>query len=816
MRALVGGVQRAGAVAAAGASPWRPRGGLARRRATSRSANLLRRLPPRRARPDLAGFATRPRGEPAWHRRARRARGNARALVRLAGARDLLQRHHSAQRRPAFLGRPMPQQSTRGRGGGARDGAALLGQIRQLVLGGGLGGEAGGGGRGGSAGGGAKGDGRGGAQRGGQGGVGPNGGGGGGRGGRGAPEPGRRSRREGDWDCAECAFGPNFASRANCYKCGAARGDGGRGRSLNARQDSRRGPIGAGGNAPMLSAFAARGAAVRAGEPTFRRPGSSLAAPAAAHPERLVPRPRQAPRSDGTPATAGNAATEAQGGPGEGQRAAGEPPRARWADQTPPCDLANGDDDDSMYADDDAAWEDLEADECQDDAEADAEPEPEHLRRLWEQEGRAVRLLEQQGLPDTSPVLIAARQARDQSEDNWRKARKPQPLAVRMGWMQKKVDRAAKALERARLDYEAFEEDVAQRREQLQSRIKVAEEWFWHRDGQMEELHAEAGGLVAGGGPGGTAEHDSRRNEAEQLRSIFAKEMQAFAESLEEGTDARSKANLLLAKLETAQPAGGPEQYHIGGTQDGLQDDAEWSVYKGKAKGTRRHSKWNVDAGGRWNRAQGIKGAAVGPSAGCAAQGGEHVCGTTPAATVQPAAPKAGANANNGAKGGAERGKGGEAGTSSQSPTAVSGEVPQGEVGHATGKGRNAGSVRPRDDEGGPCPKSHRGSGGDGGEPGQVGEDDAQRAERLRQEQAIAMAAALEANAVFGDEKSRQIAGQLYAHQVDMAKRRAEKVGVPVVIGGKQLIELSPEDFGDWVRSALEPAEAGARVSQEK
>ncbi len=36
--------------------------------------------------------------EPAWHRRQRRVRGQARAIVRVAAARDLLNGHHSAQR----------------------------------------------------------------------------------------------------------------------------------------------------------------------------------------------------------------------------------------------------------------------------------------------------------------------------------------------------------------------------------------------------------------------------------------------------------------------------------------------------------------------------------------------------------------------------------------------------------------------------------------------------------------------------------------------------------------------------------------------
>ncbi len=61
-------------------------------------------------------------GEPAWHRRRRRARGEARALLRVAAAANLLQRHHSAQNQmPSVLGGKKGQKgkgSTGGGGGG--------------------------------------------------------------------------------------------------------------------------------------------------------------------------------------------------------------------------------------------------------------------------------------------------------------------------------------------------------------------------------------------------------------------------------------------------------------------------------------------------------------------------------------------------------------------------------------------------------------------------------------------------------------------------------------------------------------------------
>ncbi len=518
-------------------------------------------------------------------------------------------------------------------------------------------------------------------------------------------------------------------------------------------------------------------------------------------------------------------ATEESQEQGGGWRTVGGGRRARWADQVPPCDMQGDDEDDDAYADEDVAWEDLEEDERREEegAGVDGEPEPEQLRRLWEQEGKAVRVLEQQGLPDDSPVLIAAREARDRSEETWRKAKKPQPLATRMGWMQKKVDRAAKALEKARLEYESFEEQVDERRRFLQSKIKEAEEWYWHRDSQMEELHAEAGELVSGGPSGVASTRVSADSDVERLRSTFAKEMQAFTESLEEGTEARNKANLLLARLETVQPtAKGPEEFHIGGEHHGERDAEHGYAHKGKARGAGMCNRWSVDAGGRWNKAQGAKGANAGPrgrGSGADAQimvdAGERDEGDAMAARAQPAATRAGEGTRVGGKGGAERGGGGPAGAASQGPTAVPRDAVQGENGQISGKGRATGSVRPRDEDDGPCHKSHRGHDIPVDAVADAIESDAQRAERLRQEQDAAVAAAVQANAVFGDDKSRQIAGQLYAHQVEMAKKRAEKVNVPVEIGGKQLIELSPEEFGDWVRCALEPAEAAMRVSRD-
>ncbi len=488
-------------------------------------------------------------------------------------------------------------------------------------------------------------------------------------------------------------------------------------------------------------------------------------------------------------------------------RASGEgAPRARWADQTPPCDAGHDDDGESAYADEDMAWDDLQEDDRRQEEDVDAAPGPEALRQLWEQEGRAVKLLEQQGLPDSSPVLVAAREARDRSEENWRKARRPQPLPIRMGWMQRKLDKAARALERARLEMEAFEDQIEQRRGVLQRRIDEAEEWYRHREDQMDALHAEAGERVHGWTEA-SAGRTSGKTEADELRALYASELQAFAESLEEGTDARGRANLLLAKLESAGPtAREPQRYDIGHDWEDGGSSAHGEAHGGKggARNDGERARWNADAYGRWNRARAAEGAK-----GISGKGHDDA----DAGDAMDVEATSRVDAEAGMPKGAEKGKGGVAGAACRGPGVPANASQRGGE-QASGKGRVTGCTRPR--EGGetpetPHPKSHRGHdvvGHDGlGDEG----DDSQRAERLRQEQAAAVAAAQEANAVFGDEKSRQIAGQLYAQKVDAARRRAEKVGLPTVVDGKGLIELSPEQFGDWIRAKLEPAEAAAR-----
>ncbi len=86
--------------------------------------------------------------------------------------------------------------------------------------------------------------------------------------------------------------------------------------------------------------------------------------------------------------------------------------------------------------------------------------------------------------------------------------------------------------------------------------------------------------------------------------------------------------------------------------------------------------------------------------------------------------------------------------------------------------------------------------------------DDAARAAKLMHEQETAIRAAQSAHAKFGDDVSMQIAGQLYAHKVELVRGRAVAAGVEPSTGGRQLLQLTPEELNAWVAQVLAPAEA--------
>ncbi len=545
----------------------------------------------------------------------------------------------------------------------------------------------------------------------------------------------------------------------------------------------------------MLSSFAARAARCDGSEPTQRPPGADPAPRTYAEAVQrrqldaqdghLAPEPRGAP----PPPTRAHI-----GGGAAGQDAAMDRGRGRWSDEDVPFDRPC-DDDESEYAEEDAAMDAEAEDDDAEDAEAWAAPSSEDLRQIWLRECRAVRTLAARGTHEASHALEAARAARDKAEEVWRRSRKPVPLPVRMGFAQRKLEKAEAALTRIRGELEEFEAEADRRREEIRRRMDEADARYRHRVSQLDELNAEAGGLASGAAASGASA--ARAGHAGKLCAMVAQELQALAESLEEGTEARGRVNLVISRMASASAQEGHEQYHIG-------DDGEEGG-SGGATPT-----WYADPSGRWCRH--------------ARKGGTSGKGdTSGSAPRQPEADHRTGKAHGACVDKDGDGKGNTAGTASTpKPTIADGgggvmRATAGAVPPSAVKPRGPGT-RPREEpaeEVGTRSKSHRGHDEVGSQSVEAEGDDYKRALKLREEQAIAAAAAIECNAIFGDERSRQIAGQLYEHKVGLVESRAIALGVQPTAGGRQLLELSPEELAEWIRTTLEPAERASKEDKD-
>ncbi len=670
-------------------------------------------------------------------------------------------------------------------------------------------------------------------------------------------EGGGVERREGDWQCGSCSFSPNFAWKARCFRCGAPKPRDSRAatdRASAARTSGAsvgKGPVGAGGSRPLLSSFASRAAAAAAGLPSYRPLGTSAAARAMARPmesptaageaarrqgPRQQPQPRCAQQQwqqgiDDTQSAAHAASSVVKGGGHPGVAAAppssafGGKGRPRWADEDPPCDRVNEDDED-IYMDADVA--DADADDLgEEDADEEGyeEATPEQLRQTWLAECRAVKSLEAQGRHAGSAALAAARDARDEAEASWRRAVGPAPVAVRMGRAQQRLDRAAKTLERCRLDLEEFEDEMDKQRSALRQRIDDAEERYRARAVQLDELHAEAGELATGS----TTAYPTRRAESEVCNMVAA-DLQALVETLPEDSDARGSVNLILAKMACAASSAGPQRYDIGdagaGEEDGARAGGRWAGGE-SAEGAH----WSEDSNGRWSR----RAAAAAREKGSdGAEGGwqlprrpiritgnkEQVHGSS---STGAASSGWNVTVSDGGAGTADAGNGNDGGKPAAGsrgasgveggPSATAATAAAIDAGASRKGGEQIGQRRKRegDEDADTLNKSHRGEDIVREASVELGGDDAARAEKLQKEQAIAIWAARNAQSIFGDNASRAIAGQLYAHKVQLVQQRAREVGVdPKAEDGRDLLGLEPEEFTRWTQTVLEPAEKKA------
>ncbi len=473
---------------------------------------------------------------------------------------------------------------------------------------------------------------------------------------------------------------------------------------------------------------------------------------------------------------------------------------------------------DSAYADHDVAWEDNEAEEA--DNAWDTPPSVESLRSRWDQACRAVRALERverDSGQNPSAALGAARAARDRAEQDWRAALAPKPVAVRMGNAQRKLDKAKRAVEKAERELSQFEAETQARREELQGEVDAAEQRRRDRQKQLDALHKEAGELAAANAA--REEHERGAQQTAVGVKDVIHELQAFVESLDEGSDARGKANLLLAKLATA-PHATPSRHYICSDADEDDDGGEYQVVgrRGRARQAAsparlpqpRQPTWCEGSNGRWNKHRGTLGDAGQHDKDADAHMGNGDDGADVTATATPA----GAAVSRGNGSSTPAGEVGAAAAPAGPANAPVGNSSSDAGGSRPGKGRQG----PRDEDAGlPPNKSHRGHDETAVESTSVESagDDAMRALKLRSEQEAAIRAAKEANAQFGDSTSMHIAAQVYAHKVEQARARARAVGIDPVAEGRQLIELPPDAFNKWVNEVLVPAEC-KKGSEEK
>ncbi len=800
--------------------------------------------------------ATRPPREPAWHRRARRARAEARTLVRLDAARARLAAHHSAQgggmsRRGGANGGANAGQQ-RQFSGGAGDGGMQAARQFFLSLFGGPSAERGrpadrnrGGGRG--------------DRRGG-----------------GAPHP-----RDGEWAC-RCGFPTNRPYREACFMCGrdrdsgelqrtsGSRGGGGatgkgsaKGRSHNGGDErmgeGRRGgggPVGADGARPLLGRG---GSGLRGGQDAAvhekgkgNKAGKGVA-PWAVGKATGIGASQGAGGVDGARAASGGAAGVRE----EHGKGKGEPKGARaWTRPTPMVDdegfetvqprrvrvqgdadvpadqfpqlqppqapmpqqcarqrWSDVDSDDGDYAMDDRDADDDDGDGRDDEEEGDQEVDPKALKAAFDAHAKMVRDLERRGPAyRDSPALATLRAARDAAESAWREAKAPAPLPIRMGRAESKMDRAAAALTRARYALDEFDEWTENRREELVRAVDEADGWYRWRQQQLDQLHGEAGDKVAAKRQGAdtagpTTEVRSR------IETSFIPAIHEVIEHMEGNPEVIERLSLIAEGLEeagkhlgTPQNSSATENYDIGGDDSG-DDEGRNLGHKGAdSRGGRCHgdgargeskggkaSAWRPEGPGRWSRRSTDD--ETRPRGRTTATGGNGISATGAAVTTTSAAegPRSPAD-------GAPR-----EGTASEAPAAAAGAA--GAAG--SGEGRRSSTRVPAGGDGDNADSDEQAAKyrrrRTDAEARQ--ESDARRAQELHQEQQIAMAAQTQSHQAgaggFGSEAALSMAAQKFVLEVRQTEARAAKKGVEPKHEGKTLLELSPMELQQWARENL-------------
>ncbi len=146
-----------------------------------------------------------------------------------------------------------------------------------------------------------------------------------------------------------------------------------------------------------------------------------------------------------------------------------------------------------------------------------------------------------------------------------------------MGWAQARLDKARKSRDKTRAELAAFDADCLARRQRILDKLDEDNARVSKHGEALEELQMEAGAEVFSPARGADGGKEACERAAGSLREA-APRVAAIAESLPEGSPARSEVHLLVAEvsslqaqLEQAASGGHPETFDIG------DDASEWS-----------------------------------------------------------------------------------------------------------------------------------------------------------------------------------------------------------------------------------------------
>ncbi len=275
-------------------------------------------------------------------------------------------------------------------------------------------------------------------------------------------------------------------------------------------------------------------------------------------------------------------------------------------------------------------------DDAADDGEEEGDggpPDPMQLRQRWHQEVALVKRLARQGMDPQHPAMLAAYAARDAAESEWRRHKDPAPLATRLGWAQRRFDKAVALQAKTRERIDDLERDFKKQKDALEERLDADRERVDKRRRELEEVQAEAGGVAPRarrGAESGAIKRACERT-CDAMRKHVAPGLTALAEKLDTGSEEWTMLTAIVSALneshDTLQQAVddaaevGAQRYDMA---DGDDDASEWSESHDLPNGDPRASGADAPRAGAAVAAGPGAVAATGAEAAAAASGQMH------------------------------------------------------------------------------------------------------------------------------------------------------------------------------------------------